>query len=405
MNQEQIKKLQQRREKAWEDAKSILDAAETEGRDLNADEQGSWDKVNADMDAIDERIKTVVDAEERRKEAEDTFAKILAQPADEDKRQDKGGEESQIRSFLRGEKASHEVKPESRDLTVGTATAGGDTVPTDFYGQLVEHMIEMSGVLKANPTVLRTAGGQPIEIPKTTAHSSATLTSEGGTIAESDPAFGQATLNAYKYSVLVQVSRELIDDTAVDLLGYLARECGWAVGNKLGADLITGSGTNEPSGVVTGASLGVTGATGASGGFTSDEIIDLMYSVIDPYASSPSAALMLSRKSLGALRKLKASGSGEYLYGTPASAGEPATFDGVPVVTDPNVADTALDAKSVLFGDFSKYFVRYAGPVRFERSDEFAFNTDLVTFRCVLRGDGVLVDQTGAIKYFAGGAT
>jgi len=59
----------------------------------------------------------------------------------------------------------------------------------------------------------------------------------------------------------------------------------------------------------------------------------------------------------------------------------------------------------VLFGDFSQYFVRLAGGVRFERSDDFAFSTDLVTFRCLLRGDAALVDLTGAVKYFAGGAT
>ena len=59
----------------------------------------------------------------------------------------------------------------------------------------------------------------------------------------------------------------------------------------------------------------------------------------------------------------------------------------------------------MLFGDFSQYFVRLAGGVRFERSDDFAFNTDLVTFRCLLRGDAALVDLTGAIKFFAGNAT
>ncbi len=62
-------------------------------------------------------------------------------------------------------------------------------------------------------------------------------------------------------------------------------------------------------------------------------------------------------------------------------------------------------AKSILFGDFSQYFVRLVGGVRFERSDDFAFGTDLVTFRAILRGDGTLVDTTGAVKYYQGSAT
>ena len=70
----------------------------------------------------------------------------------------------------------------------------------------------------------------------------------------------------------------------------------------------------------------------------------------------------------------------------------------------PNVAAVALSAKSVIFGDFGAYFVRIAGGIRFERSSDFAFNTDQITFKAVLRGDGILADQTGAIKVFTGNA-
>jgi hypothetical protein len=35
-----------------------------------------------------------------------------------------------------------------------------------------------------------------------------------------------------------------------------------------------------------------------------------------------------------------------------------------------------------------------------EYADDFAFGSDLVTFRAILRGDGTLVDQTGAIKSY-----
>jgi HK97 family phage major capsid protein len=73
---------------------------------------------------------------------------------------------------------------------------------------------------------------------------------------------------------------------------------------------------------------------------------------------------------------------------------------GKPIYTDPFMPAIATGAKSIVFGDISQYFVRLAGGVRFERSDDFAFNTDLVTFRALVRGDGILVDQTGAVKHF-----
>jgi HK97 family phage major capsid protein len=65
----------------------------------------------------------------------------------------------------------------------------------------------------------------------------------------------------------------------------------------------------------------------------------------------------------------------------------------------------ATGSKSIAFGDFSQYFVRLVGGVRFERSDDFAFGSDLVTFRAILRGDGTLVDRTGAIKMYQGAAS
>jgi HK97 family phage major capsid protein len=105
------------------------------------------------------------------------------------------------------------------------------------------------------------------------------------------------------------------------------------------------------------------------------------------------------------IRKIKDSsggaGVGNYLW-VPGLAGAPDTILGKPVVIEPNIAAVATSAKSVVFGDMSAYFVRIAGGVRFERSDEFAFQNDLVTFRAILRGDGILADQSGAVKVYVG---
>ena len=51
------------------------------------------------------------------------------------------------------------------------------------------------------------------------------------------------------------------------------------------------------------------------------------------------------------------------------------------------------------------YYIRDVRELRFERSDDYAFNQDLVTFRALLRTDGDLIDATGAIKHYLGGAS
>lgn len=401
-----IKDLQTRRLNVWEQAKALNDSTLVEGRSdatFTAEEQVSWDRMNGEIAQLDQRIAALVDAEER--------AAAIPPAVDNTPPTAPGAMSAsdEFRAVYRGEKRSFDIVApagvwETRDLVKGTATAGGNTVPTSFYRQLVEHMIEVSGVLMAGPTVLTTTTGENIEVPVTTGYSTAALTAEAAAIGESDPAFAKRTLGAYKYGVIVQVSRELLDDTGVELEPFIARQAGRAVGNAIGAHLVLGTGTNQPAGVAVGATTGVTGGTGVAGMFTADNLIDLHYSVIAPYRNSPNCGWLLRDASLGAARKLKDT-TGQYLWQPSLQVGAPDTLLGKPARTDPNVAAVATSAKSVLFGDFSAYFVRTVSAIRFERSDEFAFNQDLVTFKCVLRGDGLLADQTGAIKAFAGAAS
>ena len=399
-----VQRLKETRANTWEQAKALLDTAATENRDLTAEEQVSYDKMNADLDQIAERVKDLEEAETRAKETEEAFTRLLAQPQVRD---DAPKENTELRQFLKGERRSFDLRPEGRvdyrSLSKGAATAGGNTVPTSFYDQLIAHLIEVSGVMMAGPTVLNTDSGENIEVPTTTAHSSGAIVSEGAAIGASDPAFAKRTLGAYKYGVLIQVSSELLADTGVDLEGYLAMQAGRALGNAFGAHLVTGTGSSQPTGVITSASTGVTGGAGVTGAFTADNLIDLYFSVIAPYRNSQSCSWLMKDSTLAAVRKLKDT-TNQYLWQPSVQVGVPDTLLGKPVVTDPNVAAVALSAKSVAFGDFSAYFVRQVNGVRFERSDDYAFNTDLVTFRALLRGDGLTVDQTGAIKVFTGNA-
>ena len=66
---------------------------------------------------------------------------------------------------------------------ITTTTSGGYLVPTDFYDTLIAHLIEVSGVMQAGPTVINTAGGESLQIPKTTSHSLAASAAQAGPIA------------------------------------------------------------------------------------------------------------------------------------------------------------------------------------------------------------------------------
>ncbi|WP_426404223.1 phage major capsid protein [Streptomyces sp. R-07] len=409
---EYIKRLQERRAGVWEQAKALLDTAEAEKRELSAEEEQTYQRLNGDLDAIDARAKDMAAAEQRTKDAGEAFRALLdKEPAPEARGSAVEQETKRVRDWLTGVSGrSIDITPDQRipldqrTLSKLSAGAGANTVPISFYNQLVQHMIETSGVLAAGPTVLRTATGEQLQIPKTTAHSaSAGIVAEAGTLTANDPTFGQVSLDAYKYGFLLQVSHELANDTGVDLLGYLAMQAGRALGNGFGAHLVTGDGSSKPNGVLTASTLGKTGSASVAGAPSGDDLIDLFYSVIAPYRQSNSCGWMMRDATVAAIRKLKDS-TGQYLWQPGLQEGAPDRILGKPVYTDPNVPAVALGAKSIMFGDFSTYFVREVESLRFERSDDFAFNTDLITYRAILRGDGDQVDTTGAIKHFIGNA-
>ena len=154
-------------------------------------------------------------------------------------------------------------------------------------------------------------------------------------------------------------------------------------------------------GVTGGLASAISGAGAAQGGAIYANLVDLEYSVIAPYRQSRSCYWLAADKTIGSFRKLVDTNN-RPVWEPSAVLGSPDLLLGKPIVADPFMPATAANALSIAFGDFSQYFVRMVGGVRFERSDDFAFGTDLVTFRAILRGDGNLVD-TSAIKLFKGG--
>lgn len=395
-------------------ARALMDRAETEKRDLFGDEQTQLERISSDMAALKLRSDQLVKFESDRKAMDESLRQSGHRGFESWDGAGGSGLTEQFRALADGGSKGFDLGPASRGdsrlltehraLSKGTATAGGNTVPTTFHGRLIEHLIESSTLIKAGATIFHTTGGENLDVPVTTSHGVAGLVAEGGVIPSSDPVFGKRTLGSFKYGEMIYVPTELLTDTGVDLEGYLARMAGRAVGNALGAHLVTGTGTGQPAGLMTQTSLGVTSATGVAGAPTFDNLIDLFYSVIPPYRNSPDAGWLIKDSSVGALRKLKDS-QGRYLWEASLTAGVPDTILSKPVLTDPNIAATGVNAKSVAFGDLSAYWVRIVNNIRFERSDGFKFDTDVVSFRCLIRGDGMLMDQSGAVKHFQGAAT
>jgi HK97 family phage major capsid protein len=294
------------------------------------------------------------------------------------------------------------VRIHTRDTLKTTAT---QALSTDVYSNIVQHMVETSSLMAAGATVVTTSTGEDLIIPKSTGFVSTAIIGEGASITESDPTLATVTLKAFKYANYFELSQELANDTPTNLLQFLARQAALSLGlgtTGFGDDIINGAGTTEPRGLLLDAATGVTGpaGTGTSLGtqgtanMGTDALWNLVGSVAEPYASAPTSAFLLRNASDIIVRKLKDT-TGQPVQGL----GTRGQLLGYPSYIDPFMPAMANTAESIAFGDMSKYFIRIVNGIRFERSDEFRFQNDLVAFRCILRLDGALVD-TGAVKTF-----
>ena len=377
------------RQRAWEAAKSLLDKAAAEKRDLTSEEEQSYQRMNAELNERAARIEALKADAEREAKIEAATRDIAAQvrPA----AQAVSNDTDVIRSMARGETRSFTF--ETRDVV---KTSSGAPVPTSFFDRVIEQA-RLVGPMLDTSTVLRTAGGENLQIPSQAGWSTAAITGEGTAIAESDPTFNSfITLGAYKYSFLVQLSRELIEDSGVDILAFLATQTGNALGFKVNNDLTVGTGTTLPLGIVTAASSAVTG-TASGPTFTADNLIDLAYSLDGAARRLPGVGWMMNTQSLGVVRKLK-DNNGSYIF-SPALADGNDRVLSYPVFENPAMASNASATKSVIFGHLPSYYVRMAGGLRLDRSDDFAFSADLVTFRASMRVDGNL-PQTSHVKFY-----
>lgn len=412
MASEVAKTLRDRRQKAWHEAKELLERTSTENRAFTGEEEGKWQALNGEIDKIDERLKVVLDAESRAKSMDQAYDDLEKRPSVQ-ARGGIDGVREELRNWMVSEKnlGSFQVDREKRspmapgDLrqiylrTLQTNSgSGSSTVPTDFYDQLIAYLIEVSGLLQTGPSVLNTTGGETIQIPVVSTHITGASATQGQNIVTADPAFTQRTLAATKFGSVTQLSRELIDDTAVDLLGYLAMSAGRAIGNAFGTALVNG-GSGISGSLLSGASTAVTGSNGATGYPPSyTNLVDLEYSVIAPYRQSRSCYWLAADKTIGGFRKIL-DGNNRPVWEPSAVLGAPDLLLGKPLVADPYMPAVAVSATPLAFGDFSQYFVRLVGGLRFERSDDFAFGSDLVTFRCLLRGDGNWGDTHSVVLY------
>lgn len=272
-------------------------------------------------------------------------------------------------------------------LQIGTDSEGGYLVPDEYEKTLVE-ALEEENIFRKLAHVISTSSGDR-KIPVVASKGSASWVDEEGTIPDSDDAFNQVSIGAYKLGTLIKVSNELLNDSVFNLESYISKEFARRIGSKEEDAFFNGNGTGKPVGIFNatgGAEVGVTAASATA--ITADEIIDLFYSLKAPYRKN--AVWILNDATIKAIRKLK-DNNGNYLWQPSLTAGTPDTILGRPVYTSSYVPTIAAGAKTIAFGDFSYYWIADRAGRNFKKLTELYAANDQTGFVATQRVDGKLI--------------
>ena len=388
-----LRELKTEKGRLFNELNDVYNVAKNESRSLSSDELQKADKIMEAMDEKDRQIRNLEAFASRKAEFENTPAQGQVKDA-------KQSRSDVFNKYLRYGMA--DLNREERYLLRGTNpqttsdAAGGYTIPEGWTGEL-DWAKQFIGEVESVARVFSTATGNVLPIPKVNdTATDAALQTEGSATTVADMTFGNTNLSAYTYSTLVKVSKQLLQDEEVNLIGYLTELLGQRIARATNAALTTGDGSSKPNGIITAATVGKTASSATA--ITHEELIDLYYSVDPAYRMGQSCYFMMNDAVHAAVRKLGLTAAENF---NPITFSEDGTMFilGKEVKINQDMA-SAIETgkKTILFGDFSGYAVRVAGGINVLRMDERYADELNVGFIAYKRVDGDLISAGAPLK-------
>ena len=193
---------------------------------------------------------------------------------------------------------------ERRDLTVGVAADGGNTVATDLLSSsFIEILRNRMSVMEAGATMLADLSGN-VAIPRQTGAATAAWVTEGNAPAESQQSFDQVAMGPKTVAAFVDVSRRLMLQSSLSVEAFVRNDLAMVLALAIDLGALNGSGASgQPRGILQTAGIGSVplGTNGAA--VTWDEIVDLETAVGNANADVPTSAYLTNAAQRGRLKK------------------------------------------------------------------------------------------------------
>lgn len=404
-------RLQDLREQRGKVAAALQDLVNKSDYDPATD-GSAYDKGIDDLNRIDAQITAIGELNARI--AEDSATNDLADAAARRGR-DKGDAASALYSkWLKGGDNAlnaEEWATVRNTMSTTTGSEGGYTVPTEVAATIID-ALKAYGGMRAVADVIATESGNPIGFPTSDGTSEeGEVVAENASATDLDVTFGTVPWNVFKFSSkVITVPIELLQDSAIDIEAFVNARIITRLGRITNKLFTTGTGTGQPNGVITAATVGVTAANSTSQvtAVIYDSLVNLQHSVDPAYREAGNCRFMMNDTTVREVRKIKDGSSRPIFvpgYELSVPGGAPDMLLGDPIKVNQHMASMAASAKSIAYGDFKAYKIRDVMQTSLLRFTDSAYaKKGQVGFLAFSRHGGNLVD-TGAVRVFVNAAS
>lgn len=248
-------------------------------------------------------------------------------------------------------------------LQEGSASEGGYLVPDDFYSTIIERRDAQAWTRQAGVTVIQTSR-DIINVPtQTSSNAKFVVAAEEGAYSQVEPTLGQVAISVHKFTKLIKVSEELLEDSAANLDAFLSGQIAQGMALTEGYYVAAGTGTAQPYGITAYASGTIEhyAASSAAEIQVEGDLIPLFYGLNSFYRSRGSWVMNGTVEAY--LRALRDANNWILTPQAPGTNGValPGIF-GRPVYNEDGMTGTTsglptTTSHHVIFGDFSYYAV------------------------------------------------
>ena len=349
-------------------AEGVLGNAEAEKRELTEAEAEELAEIRDDVRAIKKQIELMGDFADFKKDEEkevkvDEDQEGETEMTEEEKTKEIETEEKRaLADYIRGISSSLETR--SGEITPASGSAGA-LIPTTVVNYIIKKIYDICPILERSQKFNVKGNVDVPYYPSDSNNITVAYQDEFSALTSTSGKFNAVSLTGYLAGALTLISRSLINNTDIDIVGFTVDEMAYQMKRFIEHELLIGTPASggDPAKVLGMSTLQNVLTAQSATAITADEVIQVHDMVKDEFQNN--AMWVMSPSTRTALRTLK-DGMGRYLLQDDISLPFGTSLLGKPVYVSDNMPNIATGKKVIYYGDFKGLGTKFSEDINIE---------------------------------------